>query len=142
MTAAPRIRTRVKTTGASVASGIVRFVDRPDSNMLVVRDLSELAGVEPRGAYIKVMPTIRASERSGLDAAGIKQRLLERGATAVVVTPIVVPDRAPSAASPERRRRTAQQWLSGWFEKVHGVDPKVAEVALSEAVESANEAGL
>lgn len=134
---------------AAKAPGAVEFVERPDAAMLVLRApavevFSDHEASEFRGAYVKVMPTLRSSERSHFDAASVSAKLRELGATAVVIAPVIVPDgvaQRPEAPA-EQRPRSAQQWLEQWFDNLTGAAPSLADAAETEALASAEEAGL
>lgn len=119
-----------------------RFIEIPDAALILVRELAE-AHTDVTGAFIKVQPTIRASERSTLDVKLIRQRYLDAGAAAVVVTPIVIPDSRQGVLAPVSalERHTPEEYLRAWFENAMA-SPEVIERAIADALGSMSEAGL
>lgn len=123
------------------------FVDCPQSPMQVMRevgdiDQAELNAGELKGAFIKVCPTVRASERQSIDARAIVQRLRNAGAAAVVVAPIVVPDGVVAAKnSPKPIVQKPDAHLRAWLDGVK-TTKTIKDRALEEALTSVQEAGL
>lgn len=65
------------------------------------------------GALVKVAPVLRASERDGFVDADARRRVLEAGARACVIRPVIVPDVA-AKAEPERARLNPRDELRRW----------------------------
>lgn len=141
-----KVRTKreltVPTRKASHAVGVVQFLDVAQPGMLILRG-DEVGDVA--GAYVKVAPTIRTSERASVDQKAVKERLLAAGAVAVVVAPVVVPD-APEARTEaleaDNEARSPEWYLRDWFGGAKAAEPEVIEAALVQAVATVGEAGL
>ena len=134
------MRTRVK----RAPQAFVRFIDVEQPGMVISRTFEDMGEHEDvQGAYVKVQPTIRSSERMAVDDKAIRERLLAAGAAAVVVAPIVVPDGKQAAMRPAggAKALSSEQHLRKWFEGVTAAR-KVVERAVSEALASVSEAGL
>jgi hypothetical protein len=124
---------------------IAVFVECPQSPMRVMRDVSELENLEGelKGAFVKVAPTVRASQRSSIDARAIVKTLTDAGAAAVVVAPIIVPDVAVKDV-PKDRKAAVQKpevHLRAWLDAVKATKA-IKDSALQEALTSVQEAGL
>lgn len=123
----------------------VRMINVFHARMAVIKSLVEekLALKEGvGGAYIKYMPTVRASERANVDTKAIRQRFIDAGAIAVVVAPVIVPDGTPEkAAQSPRAVVSAEQHLKAWFVGVKA-DKRIIEQALQDALITVGEAGL
>lgn len=123
----------------------VEFVDVPQPGMVITNG-SVCGSVELlAGAYVKVSPTLRSSERAGYDSQAVRERLLAAGAVAVVVVPVVVPDSVEDvrrAAAPTVAPKLPEQHLRDWFDGVKGVDPTLVSRAMDEAAATVCEVGL
>lgn len=135
------MRTRTKQPPTIVS----RLISIPDSAMVIVRDLEkELGGDQLNGAYVKVQPTLRASERASFDIKAIRTRLLAAGAVAVVSAPVVLPDARDGVLEADKaptQHVTPEQHLRAWFETA-SASRKVVDKALKEALDSVHGAGL
>ena len=145
----------LKMTGPMGAPGVRQTltVDKPDvrmvpvfhAHMKVLRSEAETKAALKEGlggAFVKYMPTIRASERASVDTKALRDKFVAAGAVAVVIAPTIVPDRAPEKASQEpRKTATAESHLKTWFDGVKAAKG-VAEAALEEALKTVGEAGL
>jgi len=82
------------------------------------------AGLDVRGALVKLAPVIKSSERASFDAAAAKRSLLEAGAIAVALAPRVVPDGVVTSRRDAAIRRAAAPYdaISAWFETAAGLD--------------------
>ena len=134
----------VPNSKAANAVGVVQFIDVRQAGMVVLRE-NDGEPLDVEGAYVKVAPTVRTSERFTVDQKLVRERLLGAGAVAVVVAPVVVPD-APEArtealgASDEAR---SPEWhLRDWFAGAKAADPEVIEEALGEALATVGAVGL
>lgn len=121
----------------------VAFVDVTQAGMFVAPDGIQLVQKhDVRGSFIKIIPTVKASNRDSVDRKSIRSGLLEAGATAVLVDPVFVPD---SIARSQTGTRSVsirpEQYLKTWFQD-NKVQSKLAEAALEEAMRSVGEAGL
>lgn len=65
------------------------------------------------GAFVKVMPVLRRSERDGFIDADARRRVLAAGARACVIRPVIVPDVVAKSA-PERARLNPRDELRRW----------------------------
>lgn len=103
------------------SSGIgLQFVAVDTRDLIETEDPGALLkGPRLNHAIVKVSPSIKASERDAFDSVGIKARLLEHGAEAVMISPRIVADggvkaeakrEAVKAASPEQAVR---EWFAG-----------------------------
>lgn len=144
----PRVRSQIaaQTAQSSSKARHILQLDFAQTGMIILDSLDH----EERslnladtigGAYVKVQPTVRASERGTIDKKAIRERLLARGACAVVVDPIVIPD--VRLQSPEKKRGivTSEAHLREWFANAAGAR-KVVDKALKEALMTVTEAGL
>lgn len=143
-----RTRTRKAVTKPPAApiEPVVKHVDISQPPMFVVRSLEamELLLKTPSriaGSYVKVAPTIRASERTAFDSAAIRASFVAAGAIAVVVAPSVVPDAHRPTAKVAPVTVSAEQHLRNWFADTK-MPRELRERALEEAIGSAHEAGL
>jgi hypothetical protein len=141
------VTSRIQT--AAPSAGEFTFVDCEQPGMVLSarRDTAH-GGIDlddAKGAYVKVAPTVRSSERSGIDTKAIRERLLAAGALAVVVAPIVVPDSMSDLSSPSSeppRVLSPEQHLREWFAAVKGASSEQVRAALEQALVSVSEAGL
>lgn len=121
------------------------FVPCPQAPMQVMREVSDVENLngELKGAFIKYAPTVRASARKNIDARAIVRSLVDAGAAAVVVAPVVVPDGpVPDAANaPTVIVQKPVAHLRAWLDGVKATKA-VKERALEEALTSVQEAGL
>lgn len=124
-------------------AGRFRFINVPQPGMVVARDF-QVGNVT--GAYVKVAPTIRSSERtSGFDQKAVRAQLLAAGALAVVVAPNLVPDAVEARTEAERpvdEARSPESHLRQWFEGVKGAEPEIVEEAFEQAMATVGDAGL
>jgi len=81
----------------------VRFVGVPTVSLLKLE--SDDGKRRFDGAFVKLAPKLRRSERAGFDAAAAVRSLLERGAVAAVAVPVTIPD---AGAVPEAKEERAQ----------------------------------
>lgn len=117
-----------------------RFIDVEQPGMVVVRVVDGAGSVS--GAYVKVAPTLRASERTFLDTKAVRQSLLDAGAVAVIVAPVVLPDGVENREQlPPAVIRTPEEHLRSWFDGVKA-EKGMVEMALNEALQSVRAAGL
>lgn len=117
-------------------------VDVPQPRMIVVRDMSQLTTLGTvKGAYIKIAPQIRVSERSQFDSKAVREELLAAGAVAVVVAPTVVPDERRQTSDKPQPIMTPETLIREWFEGVK-LPAAVKKAAIEEALTSVRDAGL
>jgi len=111
--------------------------------MVVVNSVGLLAPSEVKGAFVKVQPTVRSSERWSIDRKAVKERLLAAGARAVVVTPVVVPDSTEDVRDPARPpvALSPEMHLAEWFGSVKA-EETLKSRAFDEAVNTLGAAGL
>lgn len=129
-------------------SDVWSHVETPAAPLFVFRDLGELEGMLARedsgsvaGAYVKVAPSLRPSEREGLDLPALRRSLEERGALGVVWEPRALPEsRTESAPIPEAV--DPREAIRGWFERQAGVDDATREAALELCLRLAEEEGI
>lgn len=108
-----RARTRTKTAVDPLAPGrcSVRFVELPTSPVLKL-DCDDGRPVD--GAFVRLAPRLRRSERGAFDAALARQTLKSRGAVVVVTSPVLIPDE--SGSRPARQRHVDERAeLRAWF---------------------------
>lgn len=122
------------------------FVEVPQAGMVITKTrgdeeklLSEPESI--RGAFVKIQPLLRRSERTGFDAQGVKSRLVAAGAAAVIVDPVVVPDSMADVAVPLENQTPMgpKEHLEAWFASVQTAK-KLVSRALAEAMDSIDEA--
>ena len=70
-------------------------------------------GRDVRGAYVRLAPRLRSSERRAFDAAGAVDSLRARGAAAAVFSPTTVPDAVGREEAP--RGVDARAEAAAWF---------------------------
>jgi hypothetical protein len=136
--------TKIRVKKPTTLTTTVEFIDVVQSGMVITHSFDDEPEVVS-GAFVKVQPTIRASERSGVDSKAVRERLMAAGAAAVVVAPIVVPDSTKDLLDPARPLPvilSAEQHVRDWLEGVRGASILVLERALREALASVAEAGL
>lgn len=137
------------------ASGVPWFINFDQPGMVVVRqslgaesvlerDFLEAAG-DVTGAYVKIAPTVRSSERWLVNSKAIRERILSAGAVAVVFAPVVVPDSISGqhrADQPPPMAKSPEAHLREWFDGVKGQSLSIVVEAMAEALASAGDAGL
>lgn len=142
-------------TGPQGAPGVRQILDvaKPDVRMIpvfharmkVIRSEADMKAALKEGlpgAFVKVMPTVRASQRASVDSKAIRETFTNAGAYAVVVSPVIVPDGVPEKASQAPSVvATAESQLRVWFAGVKA-EKGVIEAALQEALKTVGEAGL
>lgn len=121
----------------------VQFLDVRQAGMVVLRE-NDGEPLDVEGAYVKVAPTVRSSERFTLDQKLVRERLLSAGAVAVVVAPVVVPDvtEARTEALGAQETRSPERHLRDWFAGAKAAEPEVIEEALGEALATVGAVGL
>lgn len=158
----PRARTKVAAahTASSLVSGPYReaagvkvtdvagqttFIPVFSAGVKVLRTEAEekaafKAGLS--GVYVKLMPTIRASQRQSVDTKAIRDKYTQAGAIAVVIAPVVVPDGVQDN-EPEKLKHvsTPEMYLRAWFAGVKAPKGTIEE-AIQEAMKTIDEAGL
>lgn len=105
-----RVRKSDETKRAPTSS--VRFVVLPSSPVI---KLESDDGRCVDGAFVRLAPKLRRSEREAFDASAAKQLLRDRGAIAVVTSPVMLPD---DEARPRRSRSQnvdARDEIRAWF---------------------------
>lgn len=109
----------------------LRFVSLPTRRLIETERPEELlAGARIDGAIVKVTTNVKSSERELFDGAGIKARLLEHGARAVVLAPRIV---SAGGVSIEAKMAAAaavtdEEAVRAWFEGQTGLaDDELAE---------------
>ncbi len=116
--------------------------------LVVFRDLGELeamlAGetdVSVAGAYVKVAPSLRPSEREGLDLPALRRSLEERGAIGVAWEPRAVAEsRTEAVATPEAV--DPREAIKDWFGRQVGVDEETRDAGLELCLRLAEEEGI
>lgn len=112
----------------------VKFVPVSSATLLELAD--ERADVTVAGAYVKVAPTIRASEREAFDATRVVESLRGRGARAVLVAPTVVADARVETKRAEKvvSASSARDATRAWFEQLAGLsdEDRAACIELAE----------
>jgi hypothetical protein len=123
----------------------LRFVDCSQASMIVLRDLERAkdfaSGKDAKGAYVKVAPTIRAHERQSFDSKAIRDALLEAGALAVIIAPIVVPEVAAARKHEPVSQVRPEEYLKQWFAVAKSAK-ELGPDAMAEALQTLGEAGL
>lgn len=95
-------------------------------------------GRDVRGAYVRLAPRLRSSERRAFDAAGAVDALRARGAAAAVFSPTTVPDAVGRERAPAGHL-DARAEVDAWF----GPAPEAAEAeAKAEVLRLIDGAGL
>lgn len=135
------MKTRTKRVLSRPSEPNVQFLDVRQAGMVVIRG-DEVGDVQ--GAYVKVAPTIRTSERATVDQKGVRERLLAAGAVAVVVVPVVVPDAVEprTEALGAQEGRSPERHLRDWFAGAKAAGPEIIEEALGEALATVAWVGL
>jgi hypothetical protein len=102
----------------------VRLFEVPTTPLVQIDRWPMPAGLDVRGALVKLSPVIKSSERAGFDAASAKRELLAAGALAVSLAPKVVPDGIVTSRRDAAIRRAAapHDAISAWFETAAGLD--------------------
>lgn len=131
-------------------SDVWRHVETPAAPLFVFRNLTDLDSVLARdkeipspiaGAYVKVAPALRPSEREGLDLPALRRSLEERGALGVAWEPRTLAESrtervpVPEAVDPREAIRS-------WFERQAGIDDATREAALELCLRFAEEEGI
>jgi hypothetical protein len=104
----------------------VRFVELTTANVIKM-ELDD--GRDVRGAFVKLAPRLARSERAGFDGTEMVKALRARGAAAVSLTPIIIPDRsaAPEAKAKGQQRVDERDEVRSWFGDEAQRDPVVGE---------------
>lgn len=118
----------VKKRGAGQKAGVL-FREVPSTRLVQV-DRDAVEGTTVAGAIVKVTAELRPSERESFDAAGVRADLLGRGAIAVIVAPVVVPE-APSTEAKEEVARSVgpEEAIGAWFDGLAAARPEDVEAA-------------
>jgi hypothetical protein len=102
----------------------LRFVELPTAPLI---KLERDDGRCVEGAFVKLAPRLRRSERAAFDASAATKALLGRGAVAVAIAPVLLPDevaRVEVGAAP--RRVDARDEIRSWFGSELGDEPASA----------------
>lgn len=124
-------------------------VSTPAAPLIVFEDLGALEGVlagedsnvSVAGAYVKVAPALRPSEREGIDLAALRKSLEERGALGIAWEPRAVAEsrteakEAPEVVDP-------REAIRGWFKRQVGVDEETRAAGLELCLRFAEEEGI
>lgn len=109
---------------AAMPSG-VRFVELTTANVIRM-ELDD--GRDVRGAFVKLAPRLARSERAGFDGTEMVKALKARGAAAVALTPVIIPDRsAAPEAKAQGQRVDERAEVRSWFGDEAQRDPVVGE---------------
>lgn len=122
----------------------LEFVDLPSAALTVARTDDEqdaLLCVDVAGTYVKLQPTLRASERAAFDDKKIRGLLEKAGAAAVVMAPIVVPDAVDAAALPDSTQHSPREHIESYLSQVKA-NKAVIAAAIEEAMSSLADSGL
>lgn len=113
-----------KTSATAAHFEGVRLFEVPTTPLVQIDRWPIPAGLDVRGALVKLAPVIKSSERSSFDAATAKRALLDAGALAVTLAPKVVPDGVVTSRRDAAIRRAAapHDAISAWFETAAGLD--------------------
>lgn len=110
----------------------VTTVSFPTTQLLEISDASDVK--ELLGSpIVKLRPTLRASERASWDGAGAADELRRKGARAVLLSPVVVPDEGK--LSEVARADSPEAAIDAWFAALPGTDPADVEAARQTARE-------
>lgn len=91
----------------------LRFVELPTAPLI---KLERDDGRSVEGAFVKLAPRLRRSERAAFDAVAATKALLERGAVAVVIAPVLLPDEVARVETDMTPRRVdARTEVRAWF---------------------------
>lgn len=107
----------------------VQFVEVPTAAVLKL-ELDD--GRDVAGAFVRLTPRLRRSEREAFDVAAAERSLLKRGAAAAVAVPITIPDKVdgPIPSSDRSKGRVdARAEVDAWFGREPSEDAAVARDA-------------
>lgn len=131
-----------KTLSRVANNVVVRRVSHPTTRMIEVDSVADVltpsgtavARVLPdvEGAFVKLRPVLRASERASWDGGAMASRLREHGARGVVLAPVVVPDEGRLSEVARADSPTAA--VEAWFASMPGVDPEDRDAARETAL--------
>jgi hypothetical protein len=120
----------------------VRFVRVPTGSLLKL----EIDDGKRRfdGAFVKLTPRLRRSERASFDAAAAVKSILDRGAVAAVAVPVTIPD---SGAIPEAKADRAQHTdprlaVRTWFYEAGIPESEESLAAIDACLRILDEVGL
>lgn len=141
------MKTRTRTRRAPApkkTSGATWNVRSLDTARLV--ELDELGAIETtdvRGAWVKVRPRIKPSERDGIDLVEVRQRLEARGARVVIWDPVVVAESwTEEDDEPLPDDVDLREAIRNWMARQTGVNETVREEALNVCLRLAEEEGI
>jgi len=155
------VRARVETFAERILAGAPRSAPRArgfqvehvsmDTPDLVQIDTWIVGGTpEPeelppvRGAFVKLAPTIRSSDRAAFDAGAVKQVLMGAGARGVIVAPKVVADVSVrrERAEEKREQRSADEHVAAWFDAAQGLSEEESRAARALCLDALGKAGV
>ena len=108
-----------------------QFVKVPTPNTIVLDDLNDIEPGDIKGQFVKVVTTIRASEREAFNKRDIRGQLLRMGARAVTMAPKVIPDSTRKQPSTRSDKLNSRVLLKQWVDNLDTSERK----AVSELVE-------
>jgi hypothetical protein len=125
-------------------------VETPAAPLIIFEDLGELeavllaeteTGVEISGAYVKVAPRLRPSEREGIDLPALRRSLEERGAIGVAWEPRALAESRTEAVPPPEAV-DPREAIEDWFGRQVGVDEETRAAGLELCLRLAEEEGV
>lgn len=131
----PAQLTDLDTNDAALAAGVeLTFVSLPTRRLIETERPEELLrGGRIEGAIVKVTTNVRSNEREAFDGVGIKARLLEHGARAVVLAPRIVSAGGISieAKMAAAKSVTDEEAVRAWFAGQTGLSDDELEEAIA-----------
>jgi hypothetical protein len=119
----------------------LRFVELPTASLI---KLERDDGRNVEGAFVKLTPRLRRSERAAFDASAATKALLGRGAVAVTVAPVLLPDEVgrPVVVGESHRRVDAREEVRTWFAEEHADVTPEKESACEGCIQILDQVGL
>jgi hypothetical protein len=105
-------RTRKRPTSPTESK--VRFVTVPTAALI---KLEVDDGRDVTGAFVRLSPRLRRSERAAFDVSAAERGLYDRGAIVAVAAPVMIPDTQETKRSAKQAAASvdARAELSAWF---------------------------
>jgi hypothetical protein len=118
------------------------FVPTSSAELLEFDSVEVAMRTDVAGAYVKLAPALRPSERAAFDGARIREELLGRGALAVRIAPRPLPESSTTATTETPVVVDTREMMRTWIDRQVGVSEHVRTRALEMVLELAEAEGL